>query len=584
MKRSSSFLLVAFAAPFVLVSACTKSGGGPGAQGGGGSASGGGGPGGMSSMSTGVEQPLVRERPEPPGSNCGYGGVAISTGLDKNGDGTLENDEVSATVYVCNGAPGDAGMTGDAGMNGGNALVRVDPEPAGPNCVNGGLAVKTGIDTNNDGVLEDSEVTSTSYACNGPGEVTLVRLDPEPPGPNCSEGGTAIKSGLDQNHDGTLEDNEVTATSYACNAPPVGGGVLEGSFTIHNSLDVDFLSAFTGVSGDVYVDAPGLTTISLPGLTSIGGVLGVIGAGAPDLAALYMPSLASVGTIQLEAPLLATLSWPSLTSVGAILMGYAVNSDTHCPSVSASLELPALASVGTMNIWCEPGEVTPSVHAPALQLAQSIDLVARPTNPPPSIDLRSLTTAGSVQVNDVSAYTAIDLSSLQGVTSYLFFGNDGSPAVLELPALTSVGIELDLWVPGADVHAPRLASVAAFRSDGFASFDAPLANVDGDFEFFDSSNAVISFPDLVSIGGNLAFGTVNMACNCNNTGGTNSALVTLDFPALASVGSHNEGSVVLCSNPLLPQCRANALVAQLTQAGWTGTASHACQLASGPCP
>jgi hypothetical protein len=46
-------------------------------------------------------------------------------------------------------------------------LVNVVAEPAGKNCSDGGQAIETGNDTNGDGKLEASEVTNTSYVCNG---------------------------------------------------------------------------------------------------------------------------------------------------------------------------------------------------------------------------------------------------------------------------------------------------------------------------------------------------------------------------------------------------------------------------------
>jgi hypothetical protein len=43
---------------------------------------------------------------EPDGSNCTYGGVKVTSGLDTNRDGILAAGEVTSTTYVCNGAPG----------------------------------------------------------------------------------------------------------------------------------------------------------------------------------------------------------------------------------------------------------------------------------------------------------------------------------------------------------------------------------------------------------------------------------------------------------------------------------------------
>ena len=65
------------------------------------------------------------------------------------------------------GAQGATGATGATGQNGKSSLIATVPEPAGTNCANGGVAVQTGLDTNGDGTLEPGEVQHTVYVCNG---------------------------------------------------------------------------------------------------------------------------------------------------------------------------------------------------------------------------------------------------------------------------------------------------------------------------------------------------------------------------------------------------------------------------------
>jgi hypothetical protein len=70
------------------------------------------------------------------------------------------------------GATGPAGIAGPAGTNGSNglnALVKTTVEPAGVNCAAGGTKVETGIDANNNGVLDLAEINAaqTTYVCNG---------------------------------------------------------------------------------------------------------------------------------------------------------------------------------------------------------------------------------------------------------------------------------------------------------------------------------------------------------------------------------------------------------------------------------
>ena len=77
---------------------------------GGSSSSGGGGTNGLNS--------LVVTTTESAGSNCTYGGQKVQTGLDSDGDGTLQSSQIAKTVYICNGATGSTGATGSAGDNG----------------------------------------------------------------------------------------------------------------------------------------------------------------------------------------------------------------------------------------------------------------------------------------------------------------------------------------------------------------------------------------------------------------------------------------------------------------------------------
>jgi len=64
---------------------------------------------------------------------------------------------------------GVAGPQGTAGTNGLNALIKTTAEVAGANCSSGGTKIETGLDANNNGVLDVSEVnvSQTRYVCNG---------------------------------------------------------------------------------------------------------------------------------------------------------------------------------------------------------------------------------------------------------------------------------------------------------------------------------------------------------------------------------------------------------------------------------
>ena len=79
----------------MLLAAC----GGPGGGGGGGDAGGGGG---------GDESTVYAGVPIPPGEECAFGGVRIDYGIDENGNGLLDAEEVDGYSVVCNGAGSSA--------------------------------------------------------------------------------------------------------------------------------------------------------------------------------------------------------------------------------------------------------------------------------------------------------------------------------------------------------------------------------------------------------------------------------------------------------------------------------------------
>jgi hypothetical protein len=52
------------------------------------------------------------------------------------------------------------------GTNGFNSLLKTSAELPGLNCVSGGLKLDVGLDSNRNGILENAEITTTSYLCN----------------------------------------------------------------------------------------------------------------------------------------------------------------------------------------------------------------------------------------------------------------------------------------------------------------------------------------------------------------------------------------------------------------------------------
>ena len=93
---------------------------------------------------------LARTSPESSGSNCADGGIKIEVGVDDNDDGVLQVSEVDQTNYVCNGADGQDGVNGTNGGASANSMLTSISAPSHAMCSGGGRIMQQGFD-NGDG-------------------------------------------------------------------------------------------------------------------------------------------------------------------------------------------------------------------------------------------------------------------------------------------------------------------------------------------------------------------------------------------------------------------------------------------------
>jgi hypothetical protein len=93
-------------------------------------------------------------------------------------DGSNGADGTNGTSGT-NGTNGTNGANGTNGKDGKTALTRTTKEAAGANCKYGGTKFETGIDANNNGILDNSEVTTTQtqYVCDGAGATYSSWID-----------------------------------------------------------------------------------------------------------------------------------------------------------------------------------------------------------------------------------------------------------------------------------------------------------------------------------------------------------------------------------------------------------------------
>lgn len=193
---------------------------------------------------------------EAPGPNCANGGYKIVSGIDLDNNNVLDASEIQTTKYICNG------------VNGNNSLAALVPEPAGPNCTTGGYKLNTGIDINGNNVLDANEITNSQFVCNGiTGSNSLVALVAEPVGLHCPNGGYKVNSGTDVNKNGILEESEIQSSTYLCNgnnglnylisvkAEPAGNNCKYGGYNFNTGIDTDKNGVLdvSEITGTVYV-------------------------------------------------------------------------------------------------------------------------------------------------------------------------------------------------------------------------------------------------------------------------------------------------------------------------------------------
>jgi hypothetical protein len=184
---------------------------------------------------------VVRTIVEPPGTHCASGGTAVQAGLDRNRNGVLDDAEVTSSTYVC--SPSSQVL-----------LLRGEAEPPGANCPLGGVAVKAGLDANANGVLDEAEVDKVQYQCGAAAPTlpaVLTRTALEPAGARCPTGGRRIDAGLDRDANAVLGDAEVEQSSWVCGPGPVLTRTITGQVP-------DCVGSATLVSAGMDADGDGL--------------------------------------------------------------------------------------------------------------------------------------------------------------------------------------------------------------------------------------------------------------------------------------------------------------------------------------
>jgi|GEM_PF-867020 len=455
-----------------------------------------------------------------------------------NGDGTktiLCMDGTSVTV-----TDGVNGQNGTDGQDGTSCTVADNGDGTKTiSCTDGTSATVTdGVNGQNG--TDGQDGTSCTVTDNGDGTKTI----------SCTDGssatvvdGSAASCTVTDHGDGTATLACPDGTSVTFGTSSGGGDVLEGSFVINNTFDVATFLNYREITGNLVIDATGLTTLTLPNLQKVGGRLSVIGS---TLTQLAFPILEVVeGGLLIEGSAISALSLPELQRIGGRLSvsGAALTQLTlpilgvlegdvliEGPAITA-LSLPELLRIGG-NLWLFGGALT-QLTLPILEVVEG-DLGI--TSPLGALELPMLgSIGGEFSINSTTLPTLIleRLASVGGIVvgppePFWIEPDPGAYALdsISFPSLTTCGIFHVFSVPlSQGISVPLLRSITdltilstwltSLRLDQVAS--AANITVSG------SEIVSLELPVLTSMSGELSLAGPKLA--------------SVDLNALETVGS-----------------------------------------------
>lgn len=123
----------------------------------------------------------------------------------------------------------------DDGANGLSTLINLTDEPAGSNCVAGGIKIETGTDLNGNGTLDADEVEAIKYLCESESKGSEIRLTFEAPlniTGNTEVGETLYTSLININFDNF---SEIDSAAWLIDSLSVDGTVTFDLFDLTNN-------------------------------------------------------------------------------------------------------------------------------------------------------------------------------------------------------------------------------------------------------------------------------------------------------------------------------------------------------------
>ena len=111
-----------------------------------------------------------------------------------------------------------------------DVLFEVTEIAAGEECTNGGQLVEAGVDSNENGVLDQHEITNSEYICDDENQSNsqnqsenssiILSTQQVQSGGDCEHGGYVVLHGYDVNNNSNLDPEEIIDEEYLCNDTP----------------------------------------------------------------------------------------------------------------------------------------------------------------------------------------------------------------------------------------------------------------------------------------------------------------------------------------------------------------------------
>jgi len=203
-----------------------------------------------------------------------------------------------------------------------------------------------------------------------------------------------------------------------------GTDCLEGNYVANNTLDLDFLSGFSCVTGSVTINAFGISEVSVPYLESIGGRLKVEDADYPTLISFSSLEYVGDGMLFEQSSIIeqdgtpTTIDFASLqTSLGSLSLYI-----SNLKSV-ASASFPSLVDVNNIIFSWSSVE---NIDLSSLQTADSLFISGLGTiNNGPNVPL--LSELGDLSITDNDTLSSLGwLGTLDTVTGNISVSNNPS--------------------------------------------------------------------------------------------------------------------------------------------------------------